>query len=154
MIVKNCLTQTDPRWGAVDMINQILIRDSGCLLTSIVNILRDYSDELKAYTPLQLDSFLDKKNGYTRGGLIIWDVLEKFFKFKHQAYITPHAKPVFSNDKKKYWVVQIPYKATGHFCNVIADVGDEIIYFDVYDGKTKNINIKDTISIREFTFGV
>lgn len=153
MKIENCLTQTDPRWGSIDMINQIKIKDSGCLNTSVVNALRDYSTDYREYmTPLRLDSFLDRVNGYTREGSIIWAPLEKFFHFTHERFITPHAKPTFSNDPKKYWIVQVPYKNTGHFCNVLSVHNDSITYFDVYDGVVKAIEWQKTISIRQLTF--
>lgn len=140
-------TQTDYRWKDVEMTAGLKIGGAGCLLTSCSNIFCDFFN-IPDMTPRFLDDFLDKNKGYTPEGYIIWSILENKFKFKHYKYNN------FIPDFRvgRYFIVQVPFKNTGHFCNVLSENNNAITYFDVFDGQEKRIELNKTVSIRGIYF--
>jgi len=127
------------------------IKKYGCLLIACNNIINEYGKIF--ITPKKIDTYLDLHKGYTKGGYILWSVLEKKYCFKHKKIMPSNFDSiVFSNRDNIFWIVQVNYKDTGHFCQVVSVAGDIIVYFDSYDGEERTVYKKNCLSIRELTF--
>lgn len=139
--------QNDIKWKDYEISKCITIGEFGCLLTSICNILVILGFD---YTPLTLSKKFQENNGFDKQGNLIWNVVNKLFGLKENKYM-PSSKISWSNLKNVNYIVQLFYKRTGHFCNVISVYKNIIKYHDTYDGLIKSIDINGIISIREIT---
>jgi hypothetical protein len=141
-------TQTDSRWADYEIVKgnaSTTIKERGCLLTSICNILVvDGYD----FTPLTLCQKLQDSNGFDNIGNLLWSVLNNLFGLKENKYL-PADKITWSNLTNINYIVQCFYLDTGHFCNIQSVANNIITYHDTYDGLTKQINISRVMSIRE-----
>ena len=138
--------QPDSRWKDYQITKDVTIGKYGCLLTTLCNILNILNYN---FFPDTLADRLKEENGFTAAGFIIWEAIFRVFGIKHTK-LFDISKTKFSDDPLKFWIVQVPYKNTGHFCQIIKAEGSDIYYFDVYTGKEKKL-IK-YISIRELEF--
>jgi len=137
--------QNDIKWKSFEMTKNVTVGEFGCLLTSICNILVILGYD---FNPLTLAKKLQENKGFDNQGNILWNVINNLFGLKENKYL-PSSKILWSNLKNINYIVQLFYKNTGHFCNVLSVSGDIITYHDSFDDKTKQIDIKRVISIRE-----
>lgn len=151
MIDKELLqTQTDSRWADVEMTNRITIKGYGCLVTSMSNILIcEYPQLINVMNPGELDKFLDKNSGYTPEGYMKWDVVGKKFGFTMTKYFPADNIKI---NPDSYYIAQVKYKNTGHFCNILKFDNQNTTYFDVYSGITRIVKTCELLSIREIKF--
>jgi len=140
-------TQTDSNWSGFEIIPGYTIKEGGCLLTSLSNILVDLGLD---YNPLTLCKKLQANKGFDNIGEIEWSVLNNLFGLSEIKY-SPNEKIVWSDSNKVWYIVQMFYQNTGHFCNIVSVKNNIIYYFDVYDGINKQVNIERTMSIRQVT---
>jgi hypothetical protein len=129
--MKTKYIQSDIRWKDFEIVKGATIGDFGCLLTAITNCLNEYKYE---YTPLTLCKELQTNGGFDKDGCILWDILTKLFGVKHTKFKFPD-KPVLENVHNIFYIVQVVYKNTGHFCQIIRSRESLITYFDSYTGK-------------------
>ena len=142
--------QCDKRWSDYLIVkgkNGTSIGEIGCLLTCISNILNERGIE---HTPLSLCKQLQDNGGFDSQGYIQWGVLYNLYKIKQAKYLYPDM-PLFSDNPKKYWIAQVVYQNTGHFCEITRTSGINLYYFDTYYGIEK-IASNNIISIREIEF--
>jgi hypothetical protein len=147
--MKNLLRQTDARWSEKPISTKYSDRTvgvSGCLVTTLTNIVNYRYNVF--WTPLDLLSILQKCGGIDEEGLVHWLPAGKVLGFNYFA----NQRNSFSTKPDLFWVVQMPYKSTGHFCMLWQAVGDNISYHDPYTGQFEQAPIDRAISIRELQF--
>ena len=141
------VNQIDPQMTGLDLAPGVSVRDYGCLTVALFNILKKHR-RIKS----DFRSFLGelKKNHcYTRQGLLMWEPFKLVCGVNHR--ILPKNEGFKTEDKFEY-IVQVPYKDTGHFCEVYYVAKDGlIIYRDSYDGELKEILRGRCLSVREIT---
>lgn len=149
--MKKKYKQTDEKWNNIEMVKGVTIGEYGCLLVSLTNALCNISDGYNNHlTPESLNEILQNNLCYDSIGQIYWRYFEKFFFCKH----TNLGKkvPSMADDNSQY-IVQVPYKNTGHFCNITSITRDHTInYFDVWDGVEKSMSKDAVWSIRQIQF--
>ena len=144
--------QTDERWGELEQAPGVKVKDYGCLITALANILVCFS-EFYYITPGVLFSFLQGSKGFTSEGWVVWQPILNYFSAKYKKYTKETYKDLsFSNSDKIWYIVQVKYKNTGHFCMVTGFKNGVVEYYDSYDGKTKYEKLDNCISIRELIF--
>lgn len=141
------LHQTTKKIENLEFIPGLFISDTNCLSVVLFHILKGRkktSDNFKKYL-----NTIKKAGSISENGNLIWHPVETLFQFSHRK---------LNSDEKIQWnknlsyLVQVPYKNTGHFCEIL-DVKDNLIwYFDTCDNKIKNIQRERCISIRELKF--
>lgn len=139
--------QTDSEIGLLELVPGISVRDYGCLTVAIFNILQKHGRCKFGFN--EYLSALKNAGGYTKDGLLKWDVVKLVCGLTHRMM-----KPSdgFRPEDCYEYIVQVPYKNTGHFCEVkyISKSG-LIIYADSYDGEMKEIERRRCLSVRELT---
>jgi hypothetical protein len=150
-------TQSDLRWKNEVMTHPKwqerpdIINDYFCLNTSLLNWYNDYFNE--NITPKDLNDQLRNNNGYeylyykdlykgnmtevkkacyNRESYVRWDVIQKLLKIK-QIVRNYSGNPNISIPNE-YYIIKVPYKSTGHYCDLISNRLD---YFDVFDSQIK-----------------
>lgn len=139
--------QTDAGMELLELVPGITVRNYGCLTVAIFNILQKHGRVKGGF-----NDFLEAiKNagGYTKEGLLKWDTVKLVCGLEHRMMKPPDG---FRPDDCFEYIVQVPYKNTGHFCEVkyISKSG-LIIYADSYDGEMKEIEHRRCLSVRELT---
>ena len=147
--MESYFTQTDPRWANIRFpFSKSTIKDIGCLITCIANILYK---RCELWTPDNVLKLLITNNGLTKDNLVVWEAVYKIFKLKHLKYTKEILKKI---DKETlecdHYIIEINCGSYNHFCNIIDFQDDKIKYFDVYDGKEKEIGFDSNklVSIR------
>lgn len=142
------LKQIDFDKDKPEIVPNVSIHDYGCLTISIFNILKRHEICTKEFTDFL--NLIKTVGGYTKEGLLKWDIIKLLFGVEHRKI---KKTDDFKFEDNIEYIVQVPYKETGHFCEVKGiKESNTIVYIDTYDGKTKEINRNDCISIRELTF--
>lgn len=137
--------QKDGELAVLEMVPGVSVREYGCLTVAIFNILKKHRRVKGSF-----NTFLNalKENGaYTKNGLLLWAPAKLICGIDHR--ILPKNEGFKAEDKFEY-IVQVPYKDTGHFCEVYYVAKDGlIIYRDSYDGELKEILRSRCLSVRE-----
>jgi hypothetical protein len=139
--------QTDLAWAEMEIVRGVPIKDYGCLLVCLSNIIRSEISYKKHFTPNVVLAVLRVIKSFTENGLLLWASAEKVFNFKHR-----NLGKTFT-DRGNYYILQVPYRNTGHFVNLLEVDNNNYMYYDVYDGIKKSISRNAIISIREIEFG-
>lgn len=146
------LKQNDKRWKDYLIVPEnknTSIGRIGCLATTLTNVYRLYHNN-PDYTVLDFVKAMQKANGFTKQGAVKWAPLQRLFNCKHY-FSRQHP---FSIVKHIFWIIQVPFQDTGHFCLVWSAKGDVIKYHDPYKDTFETINYKDAISVREIFFNI
>jgi len=153
-------TQTDPRWKNNTMAtSEDKLNDYGCLVACYSNMT---INSLKTpITPALLNYLLILNKGYlclaqkncrkSETSFILHKVVCDILDCKIN--VDYKLNPV--NEQNKYYIGKIVInKNLTHFVNILNfnPVNNELLIFDVYDGKRKLINKKDVVKIIEVTF--
>ena len=153
-------TQTDPRWKSDTMAtSEDNLNDYGCLVACYSNITINY---LKTpITPALLNYLLILNKGYlglaqknckkSETSFILHKVVGNILNCK----INTEYKSNPENKQNKYYIGKLVInKNISHFVNILNfnPVNNELLIFDVYDGKMKMINRKDVAKIIEVVF--
>ena len=159
------LKQTDPAFDRLILGDSRLpIKEYGCLFTSLINaycIYKKVPEKNQKQTFLDFFNIFETKNGFNSNGLVVWNVVQQQFNLRRylkfsQNYIKLMGIDSISIDDtpQTFWIIELDKLTYTHFCNIVGKKGDQLFYFDVYDGVTKEINTKDKsiLSIREIEF--
>lgn len=153
-------TQTDPRWKSDTMAtSEDNLNDYGCLVACYSNITINY---LKTpITPALLNYLLILNKGYlglaqknckkSETSFILHKVVGNILNCK----INTEYKSNPENKQNKYYIGKIVInKNISHFVNILNfnTVNNELLIFDVYDGKRKMINRNSVVKIIEVVF--
>lgn len=137
--------QIDNGMQMLELADGITVKDFGCLTVAIFNILLKHKRVKNDFNAFLTD--IKKNGGYTKNGLLKWDAVKLCCGMSHR--ILPIGEAMKADDAYEY-VVQIPYKDTGHFCEVLyVSKSGLIIYRDSYDGELRETRRAACLSIRE-----
>ncbi|HPY88744.1 MAG TPA: hypothetical protein PLG34_12265 [Spirochaetota bacterium] len=153
-------TQTDPRWKNAPMAtSEDKLNDYGCLVACYSNIT--VSSLKTPITPALLNYLLILNKGYlvlaqpnckkAETSFILHKVVGNILNCK----INTEYKSNPENKQNKYYIGKIVInKNLSHFVNILNfnPVNNEVLIFDVYDGKRKNINKNSVVKIIEVVF--
>jgi hypothetical protein len=137
--------QQDEQWKDFEIIKGVTIGEFGCLVTSLTNILNMLGMD---FTPLTLVQKIQENNGFDSNGNLSWVVANKIFGLSEVKYL-PTDKIEWSNSEKIFYICVLHFQGTGHFCNLLTVQNGIIYYFDVWDGKKKQVALENVLSIRE-----
>ncbi|MCH5149247.1 MAG: hypothetical protein J1G30_01160 [Spirochaetales bacterium] len=140
--------QTDSEIGFLELVPGVSVRDYGCLTIALFNILQKHERCKSGFTDFL--NAIKTAGGYTKEGLLRWDAVKVVCGMEHRMMKLSDS---FRSEDRYEYIVQIPYKSTGHFCEVkyISKSG-LIIYADSYDGVMKEIERRSCLSVRELMF--
>lgn len=156
-------TQNNPKWlnEIMTQSNQMpkpwidYFKDYGCLVTSLANIIQCFL--LKEFTPKDLNGILQQLKGYAfladkntpenQASFVRWEVIETYFKVKKTMF-----DYIVTLDYNKYYIARVINFGAGHYINILKQVKEGFVCFDVYDGKTKIYQNKDIKNIIEIKF--
>jgi hypothetical protein len=137
--------QKDDELAMLEMVPGVGVREYGCLTVAIFNILKRHR-RVKGTFNAFLNALKENK-AYTHDGLLMWEPVKLICGIEHR--ILPKNGEFRADDRYEY-IVQVPYKDTGHFCEVYYVSKDGlIIYRDSYDGELKEITRSKCLTVRE-----
>ena len=128
--------QNDKRWAGLSLNKSSeTIGSVGCLLTALCNIAIERDPDIEI-NPELLNIRLIENNGYTKGNLIIWSVVEDL--------LDVHIDHIYTGDIDydidTYYIVNFLNPTTGHFTNLLSKHGDKYNIYDVWDDTKKTIS--------------
>lgn len=142
------IKQTDEEVAGLDLVPGVSVRDYGCLTVALYNILAKHGRVKDGFNAFL--TALKNAGGYTKNGLLKWDAVKLVCGLEHRIMARSDD---FSPDDKYEYVIQIPYKDTGHFCEILyISKKGLLIYRDSYDGGIKEIERHRCLSVRELKF--
>jgi hypothetical protein len=137
--------QTDNELAMLEMVPGVGVREYGCLTVAIFNILKKHR-RVKGTFNAFLNA-LKENDVYTKNGLLRWLPVKLICGLEHRIM---QKNDGFRTEDRYEYIVQVPYKDTGHFCEVYYVSKDGlIIYRDSYDGELKEITRSKCLSVRE-----
>lgn len=137
--------QTDDELAMLEMVPGVGVREYGCLTVAIFNILKKHRRVKGSFNTFL--NALKENDVYTKNGLLRWLPVKLICGLEHRIM---QKNDGFRTDDSYEYIVQVPYKDTGHFCEVYYVSKDGlIIYRDSYDGELKEITRSKCLSVRE-----
>lgn len=137
--------QTDNELAMLELVPGVGVREYGCLTVAIFNILKKHRRVKSSFNAFL--TALKENGGYTKNGLLRWLPIKLICGLEHRIM---QKNDGFRTEDRYEYIVQVPYKDTGHFCEVYYVSKDGlIIYRDSYDGELKEITRSKCLSVRE-----
>jgi hypothetical protein len=129
----------------VELVSGVGVREYGCLTVAIFNILKKHRRVKGSFNTFL--KALKENDVYTKNGLLRWLPVKLICGLEHRIM---QKNDGFRTEDRYEYIVQVPYKDTGHFCEVYYVSKDGlIIYRDSYDGELKEITRSKCLSVRE-----
>lgn len=152
------ITQTDRRFKNYEIAKGVTVGDYGCLFVSVCNAAEEHcrlTGKKKTSFTQMLYAF-KKMNAFDSTGVLSWKPVQELLHVKYIKHTPQNFDNIkFSNALNIFWIAEISHynnPRLSHFVNIIAAHKGIITYFDVYDGRKKQIALKDCRSVRELIF--
>lgn len=140
--------QIDDGMQYLELVPGVTVQEYGCLTVAIFNILQKHGRGKMGFTAFL--KAIKEAGGYTKEGLLKWDAVKLVCGLEHRMMKKSDG---FRPEDMYEYIVQVPYKDTGHFCEVqYVSKSGLIIYKDSYDGEMKEIDRRRCLSVRELKF--